>query len=219
MLVYDYLNRLNSTTRGYFPLPVAGRFVDSIFPKTHAVYLQTSDRARVKAYLETVVRKGESFLYFGPADPWASAHSIGRIRVAKWRFLPLAKRAINVEGRAIEDETAFEDAWMGRACAVFVRAATSTGGPLIEDLLSYLRRRYVPGAPVRKTVHVVWDLPTPLPTDVTRELVRLSRDAHFKLVIVSPNPPPPQAQEFFEEVIGSDGVAAHVAPRASAAAS
>ncbi len=218
MIVYDYLNRFNSTTRGYFPLPVAGRFVDSLFPKTHAVYFQTGDRARVKSYLETVVRKGESFLYFGPVDPWPSSHSIGRLRIATRRLLPLPKRTINVEGRAIEDETAFEDAWMGRACAVFVRSATSTGGPLIEDLLSYLRRRYVPGAPVRKTVHVVWDLPTPLPTDVTRELVRLSRDEHFKLVIVSANPIPPQAQEFFEEVIGSDGVASRIAPRTAPAA-
>src|SRR4029079_1779434 len=95
---------------------------------------------------------------------------------------------------------AFESAWMGRACVVLIPSGDS--GFVIGDLLSYLQRRYVPGAPVRKTVRVVWDLPTPLPPDVVRKLVRFAREVHLKLVIVSPKPPSDDVRPLLEEIIG-----------------
>jgi len=55
MSVIDYLRRLNRTVDRVLPLPIAGRLVDRVSPKTHSVYLHGDDRQFVHEYLQRAV--------------------------------------------------------------------------------------------------------------------------------------------------------------------
>jgi hypothetical protein len=68
----DYLAKFNSTFGAYCILPIACRFVDSFCRKSHSVLIRNASKEAVIHYLERCVRKGESFIYYGPNDPWAS---------------------------------------------------------------------------------------------------------------------------------------------------
>lgn len=64
----DYLSRFNRTLGAVLPLPLPGRLVDSLFPKKYSVVLRAGQPDLTRRYLETIVRKGESFIYFGKND-------------------------------------------------------------------------------------------------------------------------------------------------------
>jgi len=66
----DYGSRFNRTFGNYYPLPVACRVIDALFPKRLSALVQEAKPEAVVAFLEHVVRKGETFLYFGNTDPW-----------------------------------------------------------------------------------------------------------------------------------------------------
>lgn len=69
-VVVDYGSRFNRTFDNYYPLPVACRVLDALFPKTLGVLVKEAKPEALSAYLEALVRKGETFLYFGETDPW-----------------------------------------------------------------------------------------------------------------------------------------------------
>lgn len=68
VLVMDYFNRFRRTVGAVLPLPISGRFVDALFPKKHSAVLRGGQPKFVQSYLETVVRKGECFMYCGETD-------------------------------------------------------------------------------------------------------------------------------------------------------
>lgn len=80
MLLADYFFRANQTFWTVWPLPVAGRLLDYFHPKRHAVLVEKESRAFIKGYLETAIRKGESFLYFGEEELW-QAPALLRLRL------------------------------------------------------------------------------------------------------------------------------------------
>ncbi len=80
MILVDYLFRANRTFWTVWPLPLAGRLLDYFHSKQHAVLMEPESPAFLKGYMETAVRKGESFLYFGESDPW-QAPAVLRCRI------------------------------------------------------------------------------------------------------------------------------------------
>lgn len=69
LVVVDYLSRFNRTFDALWPMPIAGRWLDNMYPKTHSVILGHDSRAVAQEYLRTVAKKGETFIYFGKDDP------------------------------------------------------------------------------------------------------------------------------------------------------
>ncbi|MBU4198443.1 MAG: hypothetical protein KJ919_00765, partial [Verrucomicrobia bacterium] len=67
-LVLDYFSRFRRTVGAVLPLPISGRFTDSLFPKKHSAVLRGGHPDFAQSYLETVVRKGECFIYCGETD-------------------------------------------------------------------------------------------------------------------------------------------------------
>lgn len=98
-LGWDYVRRFNKTFETVLPLPLAGPWIDGLFPKTRAVLWRNAAPEQVRAYLETVVRKGEAFIDLGAAFP------LDTPRLTRWH---LPGRAI---GSALQ--TAFWP-WGGR---------------------------------------------------------------------------------------------------------
>jgi len=193
----DYLSRFNRTLGCVAPIPIAGRTVDALFPKTHAVHLQTSSPVVVRRYLDNVVRKGETFVYLGPADP-VPVSEVLRWRLRKWGWRSLKKIVASGGGFPTSDFI-LDSAWFGRYC--FVAAGTDVARGLLADLVAYLDSRTGPRAAARRTVNVVWDFAEPLPVESLKALVPLCRETNFKLVVFSPAPPDAEAAALFDEQV------------------
>ena len=56
---------------------------------------------------------------------------------------------------------------------------------MLSGLLEMLRMRHHTRASAWRTVHVVWDLPEPMPSETVEELVFLCREANFKFVAIA----------------------------------
>lgn len=65
----DYLRRQSKTFGNVFPLPISGRTIDSWFPKKHSCAILSGQSDIIRQYLINTVRKGETFIYLGNADP------------------------------------------------------------------------------------------------------------------------------------------------------
>jgi len=193
MVGFDYLSRFNRT-RGYlFPLPIAGRAVDTLFPKTHSVLLTLKPpagcepaggyRDALRRYLEDTVRKGETFIYCGPADLWDAPELCRLPSVRGRRLWPLRKIRHGADDAPTDARFVFDSAWFGRYCFVATDAEAATA--LLASLVGYLEVRRVPRAAARRTVHVVWHFASLPPSDTMRELLFLCPETNFKLAVVA----------------------------------
>jgi len=125
LIGWDYVQRFNTTFDAHAPLPLSGHWIDLHFPKTHAVHIANPDLHPLKPYMETVVRKGETFLYFGSQDPWA-VEALPRLQVAGrggW-FLP--KLVFGPPGTPAGSNFLFDAVWFGR----YLRCSP---GPVARD--------------------------------------------------------------------------------------
>lgn len=65
MVVWDYLSRFNETFDAVLPLPIAGPWLDRLYPKKHIVLAKRPTPEELRDFLLKVVRKGETFIYLG----------------------------------------------------------------------------------------------------------------------------------------------------------
>jgi hypothetical protein len=217
LVCLDYLSRFNKTFGHYFPLPIAGRVVDSLFPKTHSVHLMSPPTGKdtLKRYLEDAVRKGENFIYLGPTDLWEEPQ-LYRIWLRRRKLWPLTKLTYGSVDALDDSDFIFDSAWFRRYC--FVVTDDEAAKKLVSDLLEYLRMRRIPRAAAWTTVQVVWRFEEPLANETIEELLFLSKETNFKLVVASGDPPPEDIAASFEERLDLASVAP-TAPAAEAATS
>ena len=196
----EYLQRFNRTFGSILPLPLACRAVDSLWPKSHCVHFRTADAGRVRHYLETAVRKGESFICFTPRDPWPGEDvRLGRLPI-RWLW-PLRKIACRPGDAAYGSEFVFESAWFGRYA--FVVLADALDAPLtgmLDELLDLLRMRRHTHATAARTVNLIWDLPTAPPAETLEELACLCTETNLKFILSSPDAPPADVEGLFDEI-------------------
>ncbi len=197
-VVADYLKRFNSTANGYGPIPIAGRWLNALFEKTHTVFVDayTHSGLTPKAYAEQVVKKGESFIYFGENDPWQESQSLSRLSLGRWSVWTLPKLDYGDPKVAANGEFVLDAAWFGR-CAVVVKG--EDGFPLFEYMVELIALRHATGASARKTVHLVWDLAqTPTP-DMILPLAQMAAETNIKLTVWSHAAAGNEYIELFEE--------------------
>ena len=181
-LVADYLARFNRTTGHSYPLPIAGSWLDRLAPKSRTLLAGPLD---LKAYLETVVRRGETFLYFAAADPWPAP--------ALPRFGKFCRLAKLVYGQPSDAEFYFNAVWFNRYCVVI---PASDAAVVLAQLQLFLEWHTFTKAAARQTVHVVWDLPAAPPEPLLQNLIALGRETNFKFVLKSA----PAHLDIFEEI-------------------
>ena len=181
-LLADYFARFNRLTGHSYPLPIAGVWLNRLAPQSRTLLAGTLD---LKVYLETVVRRGETFLYFTTTDPWPSPDlpRFGRVcRLAKLGY-----------GQPKDGEFYFNSVWFNRYCVVVL---ASDALAVLAQLQLYLEWRTFTKATPRQIVHVVWDLPTAPPTPLLNNLIALGSETNFKIVLKSTTADP----DSFEEV-------------------
>ncbi len=200
----EYLRRFNRTFGSILPLPVACRAIDAIWPKTHSVLLRpaAADDNTVADYVDTVVRKRESFILLSRTDPWPRQTDLPRLPLLKYLW-PLEKLTWRVGDPACDIHLAFESAWYGRYG--FVLLADSLDKPLraaLHAILEILQMRHHTHAAARRTVHLIWDLPDAPPSEVIEQLLFLCRDTNIKFIAIATDPAPWPA-DAFEEICGA----------------
>jgi len=196
LVAVDYFRRFNKPLDGYMPLPLGGRLVDSLFPKSHTIYAR-GDARQWKRFLRRAVRKGETFIYFCREDPPLPA----ALRRLPW-FVPVPWRLEKVTRTSgngdFDDEFLFESAWFGRYCFVL-----TGGGPAalsqLAGLAEFLQRRQQTRASAAHTVNVLWDLDSPIPQDTLDRLLPLCRETNFVLILAATEPPEKETAARFEQ--------------------
>jgi hypothetical protein len=198
LVVVDYLSRFNRTADHLWPLPLSNRLLDSVWPKKHAVLVAKSGPRPVRDLLANMVRKGETFIYFGPSDPLQSP-TAPRLRFHKWSAWPLRNILCGPGPNAHDDEFILESAWFHRYC--FTVIGRDRARAMLPQLLDFLRMRHLTRAVSRRTVNLVWDFDEPLPEDFVHTLAALCRETNYKLIVVVSGQPTGEFARRFEEVV------------------
>ncbi len=199
-MVLVYLRRLNSTEGSYVSVPIAGRWLDGLVGKTHSALIMAPALGRMtsQAYAERVIRKGESFIYFGETDPWQGRAWLPRMAVGRWPLWRLPKLDYGDPGLSANGEFVLDAAWFNR-CAVVVSG--EDGDPLFEYMAELITRRHDVGASAKRTVHLIWDLPQ-LPTEeVLTALVRIAPETNLKIMVWANSPVADEFDGIFEECL------------------
>jgi len=193
----EYARRFNSTYDAVWPLPLAGTFVDGLFPKRHLDGLPVGDGAEVwRRFADDCVRKGESFILFADSDPLPDRDALDRLPIGTGRWAPawlrgllaplrpsLPKRAFAAADVAADpalEELVFETAWFGRAA--FVLVGGSGADQVLAGLVQRLERRRACRAASRRTLTIAWALGAPVPCTSREVLAILSEPMNLRTI-------------------------------------
>jgi hypothetical protein len=131
----------------------------------------------MRAYLESAIQNGETFIYCTPEDPWPHG-DIPRLPV---NFVwPMEKITYRADDPPFSSEFIFESAWFRDYCFVIEGEQAAEG--LMDDLVEWLRMRYHAGAETSCPVHIVWEFARPDDHQLD-ELSFFAREAHIRLLI------------------------------------
>ena len=200
-IAIDYLWRFGRPFRCYFPLPISSHWIDAHFARPHAVWIASDAPETWGRYVSDLVRKGESFIDFGPDGAVPAA--LPRLRLWRLRLANLPVMTYGAPGQPDEGEFVFDAAWFGR-CGVGVRDP-ETSRRLIADLEAYLRMRSLTHAVARRPVHLAWRWPDLPPAADVERLMRLCRETNWTFVVLAPHPPPPSIAGAFDDVVTGSG--------------
>jgi hypothetical protein len=175
--VLDYLIRFNNTQYNILPLPLAGRLVDAMSPKTRTLLMLDASDPQLRRYLQVAGRKNETWIYVGDRPLFDSPppHTLIWDEQEDW----------------LDARVVLENAWFGRQS--FQVIGERRADALLDEMVDYLRRRRRTGASAWQTIHLVWDL-EPLEGDELLRVLHLATRANFKLVFLVP-----PATEGFED--------------------
>lgn len=201
LVLWDYLAWFNATADSRWAFPIAGKWLDGLFRKSHAVLVhsRTESRMTPDKYLERMVRKGENVIYFGDHDPWAG-EVCPRLKLWKWPLWSLPKLVYGAAGSPQGSEFALDAAWFGRYSVVITQNLEAVS--LFEDMVGIILERHDTGASARKTLHFVWDFIELPPQETMASLIRVAHDTNVKLAVWSSEPVTPGVAALFEEQFG-----------------
>lgn len=170
----EYIRRFNSTFEPVWPVPLAGTPLDGLGGKEHVTSLPPGGQAAIAAWLESLTRKGESFLVFAAADPLPGVCDLPRMSLGPWRISGAVHRFSTAEVAADPAllELAFESAWFGRASSVIV--GEQAAADVLANLAATLAARRRCRAAARRTLDIVWTLDAAPPAEPAATIARLA---------------------------------------------
>ena len=187
LLVWDYLVRFNRTFDYLYPLPIAHPLIDTVWPKRYAVSAEGLTPEALRRYLQDVIRKGETFIYFGETEPWPGLRSLPRWRFGKWCAGRVEVVTVGAGRMTCDDEFIFDSAWFHRYAFVITRAAAPA--KRLGAITELLSMRLGTHARARRTLNLVWACQAHPPVTALADLVNAGRPANVKFLLVGPVPP------------------------------
>lgn len=179
VIALDYLRRLNVYGEAYFPLPLPGAWADAMTPRPVVTTLPPSPRRTLTEELAWIARRGEVFVLLTD-DPATASKAVGdmpRLPAGRWPLPVLAVRG----DPTMSDEFVFEALWFGR-CG-FVVATAERARTMLDSFVGMMAQRRRSRARTDRAVHLVWDLPTPIPQATLRACEELGRVTGVSLII------------------------------------
>ena len=177
MVIYDYLKRANMYGKASLPLPLPSAWLNSLTP------LPTIVEQSSPADLAALAKRGDSFVYLTDNKESASKipESLPRLSLKRKRRVDVL-RADGDMG-TIDDDFIFETVWFGHSS--FVVDSADRSEQLMERFLELLTKRKETRARVRQSVHVIWDLKTPMPEIQKQKFALLAKTTGFSLFLNS----------------------------------
>lgn len=176
MVAYDYLKRANIYGKESFPLPLPSAWLNGLTPLPPVVVRPSPTK------LARLAKRGDSFVYLTDNKESTAKIPESFSRVSLRRKKVDVLRAESDLG-TIDNDFIFETVWFGHSSFVVDSAARSE--QLIERFLELLTKRKETRAKVRQSVHVVWDLKTPIPEAQKQKFALLAKATGFSLILNS----------------------------------
>ena len=171
---WEYIRRFNTSFDAVWPLPLAGTLIDGLAAKERVVVVPPDLPGGLARFLETAVRKGETFILFAVADPFPDHDALDRVAAgpAAWRMPKRTFPAAEVGGDPELARLVFESAWFDRAA--FVITGDAAAADVLAGIAAAFVRRHQTRAATRCTLNVIWALPEDPPAAAGADLVRLA---------------------------------------------
>ena len=179
ILILDYLTRVNSYDRSYFPLPLPASWRNAFTPVPTTFHLPTPARRSIGQELAWLVRRGDIFICF--------TKDASELPTDLPRFDKLGKlsKSIDVlyvkDNDRISDELIFESLWYGRSC--FAVDSIDRINQLFGSIYFQLQQRQTARARSNFNVHIIWNIDQALHEDDIAAFEALARPAGFCLFI------------------------------------
>ena len=177
----DYLLRFHHPVNGYLPLPIAGTWLTHLSHGPPLVSWPGASEAQLRAFLEDVARRGQTFLYVGDRfDPGCPI--LHRIRWGRLRVWPLQVLTWGRGGAPADAEFALDAVWFDRYALI---VPSAEAGALLPPLLKLLAGRAAVQACAARLPHLVWDADAPADAASWRRLAALCARTGLRLVAVA----------------------------------
>ncbi len=176
----EYVRRFNGTFDPVWPLPLAGTPIDGIAGKEHVVSLPPGGVEAVPAWLESLVRRGESFLVFAADDLLAGRSTLPRVSLAQLRLSTPVRTfpATTLAADPSLAELAFESAWFGRGCTVIT--GTAAAADVLAGFAAALESRRRCRAAARCTLDIIWALGVEPPASPAATIERVAAATNIR---------------------------------------
>ena len=176
----EYVRRFNSTFDPVWPLPLAGTPVDGLAGKEHVVSLPPGGFEALPTWLESLVRRGESFLLFAAADPLAGRSELPWVSLGRFGLSTPVRNFSAVELAADPSlaELAFESAWFGRGCTVIT--GEKAAGDVLARFAASLESRRRCRAAAGRTLDIIWAIDAAPPAEAAATMARLAAATNIR---------------------------------------
>jgi hypothetical protein len=177
----DYLTRINTYARSYFPLPLPASLRNAFTAVPASMHCPNPPRRSMEQELAWLVRRGDVFICF-TKDASGIPTTLPRLgKLGK----PIDVLHVK-DGDDISNELIFESLWYGRSC--FVADSIDRINGLFSSIYFQLEQRRSARARSRFNVHIVWNIDQELHPDDIADFEALARPAGFTLFICNVTP-------------------------------
>jgi hypothetical protein len=179
ILILDYLARVNSYDRSYFPLPLPASWRNAFTPTPNIFHRPTSARRSISQELAWLVRRGDIFICF-TKDASELPSDLPRFEKLGKFSKPIDVLHVQNDD-LVSDELIFESLWYGRSC--FAVDSLDRINQLFGSIYFQLQQRQASRARSKFNVRIIWNIDQELHEEDIAAFEALAGPAGFSLFI------------------------------------
>ena len=180
VLAVDYLRCANNYDLAYCPLPLPSSWLDAMARQNPVTVRSQPPRRSLFDELRVYAQRGESFVYV--TDDSASAAkattTLYRLPLGRWPVEVLNVAEFNDK---MDDDFVFDTLWYGRNS--FVVSSPERADVMLARFMELMADRRTTRARVKQTVHVVWDVTTPISEETRHRFANVGGATGYTLLL------------------------------------
>lgn len=178
LLIVDYLRRANVYEEAYFPLPLPSSWLNSLTPIPALRVRPKPARRDLPAELAWLTKRGDAFVCL--TNPTVAESLPDTLPKFGKGIKPVEILRVSDD---ISDDFVFEALWYGRSS--FIVDSTERAEQMIARFVELMAERRLTRAVVSQTVHVLWDMESPVPETREGEFAGLAKATGLSLLVRS----------------------------------